>query len=99
MRVERVVSNSVLTLVETQSEQVEGRCRHLRVRLLEGNASASFTSAHTTHSTCLRCMSAQWLDVVGEFADDAGLPWHSDSRRSLVCSGTRHNQMNSRQGV
>lgn len=95
MRVERVVSNSVLTLAETQSEQVEDGWRHLRVRLLEGNAPASFTSAQTTHSTFLRSIFAQWLDVVGEFADDVvGLLWHSDCRRSLVCSGPRYNQMN-----
>lgn len=65
MRVERVVSNAVLMLVETQSEQVEDGCTHSRVRLLEGNASASFISAQIAHSTCLRSMSVPWRNFVG----------------------------------
>lgn len=51
MRVEGFVSNCVLTLAETQSEQVEGGCRQVRVSWFEGNAFASLISAQIAHST------------------------------------------------
>lgn len=50
MRVERFVSNCVLTLAETQSKQVEGWCTQLGVSRFEGNAFASLVSAQIAHS-------------------------------------------------
>lgn len=50
MRVDRFVSNCVLTLAETQSKQVEDGCRQLRVTWFEGNSFASLISAQIAHS-------------------------------------------------